>query len=561
MNADNEKESQIVNFFNNHNAEDLLIYFFIILIIIIFIVLLIPSKNSDVKPVTQEQFGTIKLIGDNPYYLLKGKNYEEPGYEAYDANNNNISYKVTTSGMVDSNTPGRYEIVYRADSIEAKRTVIVSNIEPKFIDEDTDYTSDNYTIMLLIQGNDYLKTILPDNKEVKYSGIEYEVSENGVYEFIVFDKYNNQIKLKRKVTTIDKEEPTGSCTNKLDLGKTYVEVSAKDTLSGVASYVYNNGANSLSSKDSKYTYSGLYKDVNVTLIDKVGNKTTIKCVSSGEGATAQIKPPSGANIIKSDDADTLKVSIEKKNGYYITRIWVLDPYNQINKGIILSNWNKKRAYAATILQNEITTKNLNNKIVVGINGSGFYENGTWTPNCTSSSYKNQYNRTTEGPLVIHEGKVIRNWYEAGAVDRSRNHSIYTISKDGNFEVYQNFNGLSESNRKTLFDNIIKKGYRNTWTFRPVAILNGTILTTNLVGEQMKNRNVVCQIDRNNWVILTGETTAKDAVNTLKNLGCQTAVNMDGSGSVSLHFKSKIGTLEKIHGGGRDIVDTLYFTEK
>ena len=504
---------------------------------------------------------SIILYGSNPYYVLKNKTFVDPGYSAYDINGINQTKNVQVIGNVNVNKPGEYEIIYKLNQVENKRLVIVSDIEASFTNESLEYTNKGYKLSLIVKGSDYLKTILPNGKETKSTVIDYEVSNNNIYSFIIYDKYNNQLKLDKKVNNIDLKPPSGSCKNKLELGKTIVTVDATDSESGILNYVYNNNDSKITNTQPNYTYNGLYKEITVTINDKVGNSSTIKCTSSGEGANAQIKPPSGANIIKSDDSDTLKVSIEKKGSYYITRVWVLDPYNQINKGIILENWNKKRASAATILQNEITNKNLNNKIVVGINGSGFYENGTWTPNCTSSSYKNQYNRTTEGPLVIHEGKVIRNWYDDGAVDRSRNHSIYTVSKEGNFEVYQNFNKLSENDRKTLFDSIINKGYRNTWTFRPVAILNGTILTTNLVGEQMKNRNVVCQIDRNNWVVLTGETTAKDAVNILKNLGCQTAVNMDGSGSVSLHFKSKTGSLEKIHGGGREVVDTLYFTEK
>ena len=558
---DTENETRWSNFFENRSLEDLLIPVFLVLIIVVLVILFFPKKDEPVKQNNViETRETIILSGNNPYYLLRNNRYEEPGYTAYDANGNNVSYNVVVRGNVDYKTPGRYEITYQINSTIITRTVVVSNIEPIFVDESDGYTSDGYTIMLRIKGNDYLKTVLPDNNESKFSAIEYGVSKNGVYKFIVYDKYDNKIEIEREVKTIDLEAPTGSCTNKLDLGKTYVEVQAIDSLSGISKYIYNNGEKNLTSTESKYTYSGLYKNVNVTIVDKVGNKATIKCVSSGTGAEAQIKPPSGANIIRTAESDTLKVSIENKNGYYLTRVWVLDPYNQINKGIIRENWNKQRSYAIDILNSEISRKGLNNKIVVGINGSGFYENGTWTPSC-SSYYLEKYNRTTEGPLVIYDGTVIRNWYESGAVDGARNHSIYTVSKSGDLEVYQNFNKLSENERKDLFNSIINKGYRNTWTFRPVAILNGNVLTTNLVGGQLKNRNIVCQINRNNWVILTGEVVSADAINTLQNLGCKTAVNMDGSSSVSLHFKGKTGSLEKIHGGTRAVVDTLYFTEK
>lgn len=546
------------------DKEKLLIVFLVVAIIIVIIILLIPSKNSQPgtpsRPTVTE---TIKLVGDNPYYLAKGKPYEEPGYEAYDSLGNNVSYKIEKSGSVDYNTPGEYEIVYKINSVEVRRKVIVSSLEASIIEDSNEYTNESYNIMLLIKGSDYSKTLLPNGSTSLDRAIEYEVNENGVYTFIIYGQHNNELKVEKKVTNFDKEPPKGTCTNKLELGKTYVEVEATDTLSGIASYIYSNGNNSLSSKENKYTYSGLYKDINVTLVDKVGNKDTIKCVSSGEGATAQIKPPSGANIIKSAESDTLKVSIEKKSSYYITRVWVLDPYSQINKG--LNNWGKNLLKPYNIISNDISKYGLQNKIVVGINGSGFYSLGSWEPSC-SSSCKNDYNKTTEGALVIADGKVLRNWYTDAYVDKSRNHATYAISKDGNLDVYYNYNKMSESDRKALYNSIISKGYRNTWTFRPVIMMNGRLASSDILGTFLNSsakRNVLCQIDRNNFAIFTsnGSHNVNDLNSVLTSLKCQTAINLDGGGSTALLFKSKNGSLETINGGGRSIVDTLYFFEK
>ena len=545
------------------DKEKILIVFLIVAIIIVIIFLLIPSKNSQSgtpsKPTIIE---TIKLIGDNPYYLAKGKPYEEPGYEAYDSLGNNVSYKIKKSGSVDYNIPGEYEIIYKTNSAEVRRKVIVSNLEAFFLEDSDEYTNENYNLMLLIKGSDYSKTLLPNGSTSLDRAIEYEVSENGIYTFIIYGQHNNELKLERKVTNFDKEAPKGTCTNKLDLGKTYVEVNAIDTLSGIESYIYSNGTNSLSLKDNKYTYSGLYKDINVTLIDKVGNKRTIKCVSSGEGANAPIKPPSGANIIKSAESDTLKVSIEKKSNYYITRVWVLDPYNQINKG--LADWGSSLAPAATIINNDISKYGYQNKIIVGINGSGFYSLGAWEPSC-SSSCKNQYNKTSEGGIAISNGTVLRSWYQDNMVDKARNDAVYAINKEGYIDAYPNINNYSESARKTLFDNIISKGYRNTWVFRPVIMQNGTIVDSSILGTFLNGgnkRSVVCQIDRNNYIMLTMLSHDISELRTiLPNLGCKTAFNLDGGGSITLVFKSKNGNLETIQGGGRSIVDTFYFVEK
>lgn len=217
-----------------------------------------------------------------------------------------------------------------------------------------------------------------------------------------------------------------------------------------------------------------------------------------------------------------------------------------------------------IIQREISNKNLTNKILVAINASGFYLAGSWEPN--SKSYNSRYNKTTEGPLVITNGQVIRNWYYDSAIDKARNHALYAISQNGNLEVYPNFNKLSESARKSLFDKIISLNYRNTWVFRPVIMQNGQIVDSNILGTFLNSsgkRQILCQINRNNFAIIS--TTSKYNINGIKtilnSLSCQTAVNMDGGGSVALLYKSKTGKLETITGGSRSIADTLYFTEK
>ncbi len=530
----------------------------IIAIIVIIVILLIPENKVENKPTNNKV--TIRLLGANPYYLLKDTPYEEPGYEAYDGNGNNISYKITQSSNVDYRIPGDYEIKYKVDTVEVTRKVVVSNITPIFLDEE-EYVNDIYTIMMLVKGVDYEKTILPNGNEIRANGIEYEVTENGTYEFTIYDKHGNHLKVEKKVKSIDKEGPKGECKNILDLGKTNVEVTAIDEASGISNYIYDNGSKQITLKEAKYEYSGLYKDINVTIVDKVGNKTTIKCVSSGEGALPPINFPSGTKYTA--DSDTIKVAIESKSDYYLTHVWVLDPYNQINKG--MNDWGKNLLKPYNIINNEISKYGYQDKIIVGINGSGFYSLGSWEPSC-SNSCKREYNKTTEGSLVISNGILLRNWYQDSYVDKSRNHATYAISKDGNLEVYYNYNKLAESERKKLFDEIINKEYRNTWTFRPVIMMNGNVVESSILGTFLNGkakRNVLCQIDRNNFVLFT--STGSHSINELKkvltNAKCQTAVNLDGGGSTALLFKNKNENLQTISGGGRPIVDTLYFVEK
>lgn len=508
--------------------------------------------------------GSLRLKGSNPTYVLKNKQYIEPGVVAVDVNGNDQSSNVKISGSVNTLIPGSYKITYKLDQVEIVREVIVSDMMAILnLDTDAEYVGDSVTLELDINGKDYNYTLLPSGERRDTDKINYKVTTNGIYTFIIYDRYNNQLKLQQEVDNIDKNIPTGTCVANLNEGKTKVTVTAKDEQSGISGYYYNNGANTTSKMAvSSYTFSNLYENVSVIVEDKVGNKATLLCTKTGDGSYAQILPSSGANIIASDNSDTLKVSIEKNNGYYLTRIWVRDPYGQTKKGVI-ANWGGNLEKPFDIIKREISNNNLQNKIVVAINASGFYLAGSWEPN--SSSYNSKYNKTTEGPLVITNGNVIRNWYYDSAIDKARNHALYAISPNGSLDAYPNFNKLSENERKTLFDKIINSNYKNTWVFRPLIMQKGKVVDSNILGTFLNGsakRQVLCQINRNNFAILS--TTSGYDINGLEkiltNLNCETAVNMDGGGSVALLYKSKNGTLESITGGSRSIADTLYFTE-
>ncbi|MBQ4633764.1 MAG: DUF5011 domain-containing protein [Bacilli bacterium] len=504
------------------------------------------------------------LYGANPYYVFKNQKYVEPGYLVKDKSGINQNSNVVVSGQVNTVKPGTYTLTYQIGHLKLTRTVIVTDMVASLEVADEDYTSGALEIKVKVTGDDYSYTKLPSGQISDQKKITYKAYNNGIYQFVIVDRYNNKMTMQHRISNIDKDEPSGSCIAVLEKGETKVTVTATDALSGVAGYYYNNGSNTTSKmNNNQYVYNNLYENVNVIIEDNAGNKKTITCTKKGDGSYAQITPASGANIIRSDTSDTLKVSIEKKSGYYLTRVWVRDPYAQVQKGVI-AKWGSALEKPFNIIQREISNKNLTNKILVAINASGFYLDGSWEPN--SKSYNSRYNKTTEGPLVITNGQVIRNWYYDSAIDKARNHALYAISQNGNLEVYPNFNKLSESARKSLFDKIISLNYRNTWVFRPVIMQNGQIVDSNILGTFLNSsgkRQILCQINRNNFAIIS--TTSKYNINGIKtilnSLSCQTAVNMDGGGSVALLYKSKTGKLETITGGSRSIADTLYFTEK
>ena len=102
-------------------------------------------------------------------------------------------------------------------------------------------------------------------------------------------------------------------------------------------------------------------------------------------------------------------------------------------------------------------------------------------------------------------------------------------------------------------------------FRPVIMTDGRISESSVLGTFLSSpnkRSIVCQIDRNNYVMLTALSHGVSELKPiLTGLGCKTAINLDGGGSVALLYKSKGGNVETLYGGGRSIVDVFYFVEK
>src|SRR5699024_7718176 len=71
-----------------------------------FLDVIIPIKPLDrVKP-------EIKLLGDNPLKLVMGEKYEDPGSEAEDNIDGDLSEQIGISGEVNTNKPGEYTVTY-----------------------------------------------------------------------------------------------------------------------------------------------------------------------------------------------------------------------------------------------------------------------------------------------------------------------------------------------------------------------------------------------------------------------------------------------------------------
>ena len=78
----------------------------------------------------------------------------------------------------------------------------------------------------------------------------------------------------------------------------------------------------------------------------------------------------------------------------------------------------------------------------------------------------------------------------------------------------------------------------------------------------KNRQAICQINANNFILITGTNlNRKKLIQIMQSYKCLTGTNFDGSGSIALLFKSKNSSkIETIIGNKRSLSEVGYFTE-
>lgn len=154
------RKFNILEFFQNNMK---LLIFAIILVLVIFILLLI-NRIFNAGPVSSRNGLSIKLLG-GPTITVKAKdNFLDPGYVAIDKVDGDITKEVQLIGIIDLNTPGKYDRFYvvensRGTIVEIKRTIVVE--EPTEEDGKDDIKLNlslkGSTVVVIEKGNNYLE--------------------------------------------------------------------------------------------------------------------------------------------------------------------------------------------------------------------------------------------------------------------------------------------------------------------------------------------------------------------------------------------------------------------
>ena len=283
--------------------------------------------------------------------------------------------------------------------------------------------------------------------------------------------------------------------------------------------------------------------------------------TSSGGSSSTFSPTSadgtGGSLVKQEETETLKVAIYKKSGYYITKIWVKDPYMQLNK-YDSPSYGSALYKPGYLLQQAANQNNLSNKLIVGFNASGFYLKGTY--DVASVNAYPAYDRTSVGTLVITNGRVVRNAYSHAV----KTWYIAGVDSSGQMRIYEDAKSNDANAKKAWSESVIGQ-IRNTFTFASPLVENGQASsnTTSMPSPSSGvNRQAMCQIDQNNFLLITGASLSRnDLITIMLQNNCKTGTNFDGGGSIALLYKSKNSqTIETIIGNRRALTEVGYFTE-
>ena len=523
---------------------------------------------------------SIMINGDAVVYVLKGAEYKEQGVSVTSSDGSKIEHEVKIENEVDTNMVGDYYINYKVTfgdvEQELMRKVVVYEMVYELKANTTDATSDKVILSFNTESEYYAYTIYND-KKTSLKKFDVEVFSNMKITYKIYDVFGNFVTKEMDVKNINRVAMSATCTATVANDKTVYNVGSNRTISKVD--YYGAGIRVGSDKSPNYTYKGklnpkssisvvVYDNSNNTvkadckIVDKTTSTSTTPSASPQPSTSPQTSPSTGSgSVVFSSNSNTMKVTITKNSTYYITRVWMSNPHKQINK-FDSPSYGKSLVRPSKLLSNAVSTYGLTNKALVGFNASGFYLKDTY-----DSASVNKYpafDKTSVGTIVITNGQVVRNaytkayktWYIAG-VDSSNTLRIFTDAK-----------ASSDSElaaKKTWADGVINSGIRNTFTFAGPLVIDGkaTSSTTSFPSSgSALNRQAICQVDANNFVLITGtKLTRQNLIDIMLKLNCRTGTNLDGGGSIALLYKQAgSNEIKKVIGDSRSLTEVGYFSD-
>lgn len=496
------------------------------------------------------------LKGSSIVNLQVGNVYVDPKFTCiHKETKKDLSNYVIIENTINNQKEGEYEIIYRllynGKEKILKRKVYVFKHKNSHIISTTALTNKPVSIKFQSNIHNFSYVICPNETIRKTNKFTYNFFENGKYTFYIVDSLNNYEEYIVTINNIDKTPPTGTCSAILLDGKTTYSVKTDDV--DIDKYLYNS-EEKYASLNKNYIVPKYQRNAKVTLFDKAGNKTEIYC-----GIQRTYKEP--LNYLKKEDikysskTDSLIVNMMEKDGYYLTHLWIKDPYLQINKEMINSN-RRTLQEPKQILEQAINKYNLNSKLVWSSSASATVFKGAYYKALVNKSPI--YNLKEPSALLVYNGKVIINDYKEYAA----NTVIYYINESNELSYIPIMASKDASYRKASFEKALDSGIRHTFAFNMILVKNGVSQKTG--NDYYALRNGFCQLDENNFLSVVSDTkrwNRQDFADYMASLGCKLAVNFDGGGSVALFYKEKNNkNILTLAGNQRALTSVLYVTE-
>ncbi len=300
--------------------------------------------------------------------------------------------------------------------------------------------------------------------------------------------------------------------------------------------------------DSKGKVTGVSAG-KVTITAKSGDKkdTCVVTVTSASTSNSNSISTKGFKKGTSYNSSTLKYRIFKQKDAEFIHIWVKNANEQLKAAFPKLG---KVVDPETIISNEIKNKKYDGKGLIVINASPFYDG---------------WGNSPATPLIINDGKFIRD------IKNTKYPSAYNIigvTSNGVIKQYSLSKTSYNNNIKTK-NKLIKDGVNNSFAIMsriltPTRKL-GSNITCNTENPQIYccNKTVLCQIDNNNYVIVSGgkEFTYTGVAKVLReSFKCKYAYAFDGGSSSSLYYKKNTSKVNRVR-KGQNVPDMLYFVEQ
>lgn len=240
-------------------------------------------ERKTVTVINQNKSNTIiTLNGDNIIYLKLGEKYNEPGYNVIDSMEQNLNSNVVVTNNIDETKPGTYKVIYKLtknnnEIITKERTVIIMATNVNIYYDQTKYTKDKVLVDIYIYDNYFDYVLLPNNEKIYNRSFTYEITENGKYTFFIYNKKGNVENREIEIKTIDKSNPTGSCSATIG-ENTIINANFKDN-NAITNYTYiiDNKEIKTTNQNILTTNNNQEVEIKVKVQDIAGNEIIKDC--------------------------------------------------------------------------------------------------------------------------------------------------------------------------------------------------------------------------------------------------------------------------------------------